>query len=107
MDSAGAQKGRPPRPKRRFSVRSRAEGHLNRRLFGDMRRQAAAARGKLITLLGEEPVLLKKQHLRIKQFYGASENAVKTQNWIALPVDVLLAIARKRLGLEASLYQIL
>ena len=48
-----------------------------------------------------------KQHLRIKQFYGTSENAVKTQIWIAVSVYVLLAIARKRLGLEASLYQIL
>ena len=48
-----------------------------------------------------------KQHLRIKQFYGTSENAVKTQIWIAVSVYVLVAIARKRLGLEASLYQIL
>src|SRR5271167_65175 len=48
-----------------------------------------------------------KQHLRIKAFYGTSENAVKTQIWIAMSVDVLVAIVRKRLGLEASLYQIL
>jgi len=48
-----------------------------------------------------------KQHLRIKAFYGASENAVKTQIWIAVSVYVLVAIVRKRLGLEASLYQIL
>ena len=48
-----------------------------------------------------------KQLLRIKQFYGTSENAVKTQIWIAVSVYVLVAIARKRLGLEASLYQIL
>ncbi len=48
-----------------------------------------------------------KQHLRIKKFYGASENAVKTQIWIAVSVYVLVAIVRKRLGLEASLYQIL
>ena len=48
-----------------------------------------------------------KQHLRIKQFYGTSENAVKTQIWIAVSVYVLVAIVRKRLGLEASLYQIL
>ena len=48
-----------------------------------------------------------KQHLRIKKFYGTSENAVKTQIWIAVSVYVLLAIVRKRLGLEASLYQIL
>ena len=48
-----------------------------------------------------------KQHLRIKAFYGTSENAVKTQIWIAVSVYVLVAIMRKRLGLEASLYQIL
>jgi hypothetical protein len=48
-----------------------------------------------------------KQHLRIKAFYGTSENAVKTQIWIAVSVYVLVAILRKRLGLEASLYQTL
>ncbi len=48
-----------------------------------------------------------KQHLRIKAFYGVSENAVKTQIWIAVSVYVLVAIVRKRLELEASLYQIL
>ncbi len=48
-----------------------------------------------------------KQHLRIKAFYGTSENAVKTQIWIAVSVYVLVAIIRKRLGLETSLYQIL
>jgi hypothetical protein len=48
-----------------------------------------------------------KQHLRIKAFYGTSENAVKTQIWIAVSVYVLVAIVRKRLGLEASLYQVL
>jgi transposase len=48
-----------------------------------------------------------KQHLRIKAFYGTSENAVKTQIWIAVSVYVLVAIVRKRLGLEAGLYQIL
>jgi hypothetical protein len=48
-----------------------------------------------------------KQHLRIKAFYGLSENAVKTQIWIAVSVYVLVAIVRKRLALEASLYQIL
>ena len=48
-----------------------------------------------------------KQHLRIKAFYGTSENAVKTQIWIAVSVYVLVAIIRKRLGLDASLYQTL
>lgn len=48
-----------------------------------------------------------KQHLRIKAFYGTSENAVKTQIWIAVSVYVLLAIIKKRLKLEQSLYTIL
>jgi hypothetical protein len=48
-----------------------------------------------------------KQHLRIKAFYGTCPNAVRTQIWIAVSVYVLVAIMRKRLGLEASLYQIL
>jgi Domain of unknown function (DUF4372)/Transposase DDE domain len=48
-----------------------------------------------------------KQHLRIKSFFGTSENAVKTQIWIAVSVYVLVAIVRKRLGLQVSLYQIL
>ena len=48
-----------------------------------------------------------KMHLRIKAFYGTSENAVKTQIWIAVSVYVLVAIVRKRLGLQVSLYQIL
>ncbi len=48
-----------------------------------------------------------KQHLRIKAFFGTSENAVKTQIWIAVSVYVLVAIVRKRLVLDASLYQIL
>ena len=48
-----------------------------------------------------------KQHLRIKAFYGTTENAVKTQVWIAVSVYVLVAIIKKRLHLEASLYTIL
>jgi hypothetical protein len=48
-----------------------------------------------------------KQHLRIKHFYGTSENAVKTQLWIAVSVYVLVAIVKKRLQLEASLYTLL
>ena len=48
-----------------------------------------------------------KQHLRIKSFYGTSENAVKTQIWIAVSVYVLVAIVRKRLNLQLSLYKIL
>jgi hypothetical protein len=48
-----------------------------------------------------------KQHLRIKAFYGYSENAVKTQIWIAVSVYVLVAIVKKRLALEGSLHEIL
>ena len=48
-----------------------------------------------------------KQHLRIKRFFGTSENAVKSQVWIALAVYVLVAIIRKRLELESSLHSML
>ena len=48
-----------------------------------------------------------KQHLRIKAFYGTSENAVKTQIWTAISIYVLVAIVKKRLGLEKSRYAIL
>jgi len=48
-----------------------------------------------------------KQHLRIKSFYGTSENAVKTQIWIAISIYVLVAIIKKRLNLDLSLYTIL
>jgi IS4 transposase len=48
-----------------------------------------------------------KQHLRIKAFFGTSENAVKTQIWIAVSVYVLVAIVKKRLKLPLTLYQTL
>jgi hypothetical protein len=48
-----------------------------------------------------------KQHLRIKRFYGTSENAVKTQIWIAVSVYVLVAIVKKQLSLDATLYTLL
>ena len=48
-----------------------------------------------------------KQHLRIKAFYGTSPNAVKTQVWIAICVYVLVAIVKKELKLDRSLYEIL
>jgi transposase len=48
-----------------------------------------------------------KQHLKIKSFYGTSENAVKTQIWIAISVYLLVAIAKKRLNIEAPLYTFL
>ena len=48
-----------------------------------------------------------KQHLRIKNFYGTSENALRTQIWIAISVYVLVAIVKKELHLDASLYRML
>jgi len=48
-----------------------------------------------------------KQHLRIKVFFGSSENAVKTQIWIVVSVYVLVAVVKKRLNISASLYEIL
>ena len=48
-----------------------------------------------------------KQHLRIKAFYGTSENAVKTQIWIAISIYVLVAIVKKQLGVDRSLAEIL
>ena len=48
-----------------------------------------------------------KQHLRIKAFYGTTDNAVKTQVWIAISVYVLVAIVKKQLNLDQSLYSIL
>jgi IS4 transposase len=48
-----------------------------------------------------------KQHLRIKKFYGTSENAVKTQIWIAVSTYLLVAIMKKRLKIDLTLYTIL
>ena len=48
-----------------------------------------------------------KQHLRIKSFFGTSDNSVKTQIWIAVTVYVLVAIVKKRLGLKPDLYTLL
>src|SRR6202051_4793610 len=48
-----------------------------------------------------------KMHLRVKAFFGTSENAVKSQIWIAVSVYVLVAIIRKRLNLTRSLYEML
>ena len=48
-----------------------------------------------------------KQHLRMKSFYGTSENAVKSQIWVGLCIYLLVAITKKRLGIECSLYTLL
>jgi hypothetical protein len=49
----------------------------------------------------------KRKHLKIKTFYGTTENAVKTQIWIAISVYVLVAIVKKRMKIDLSLYTIL
>ena len=63
----------------------------------------------IITAKGGPPQSFKwiKQHLRIKSFYGTSENAVKTQIWIAISIYILVAIVKKQLKLEISLYTFL
>ena len=48
-----------------------------------------------------------KQHLRIKRFFGTSENAVKTQVWIAIAIYVLVVIVKKRMKTDSSLYTLL
>ena len=48
-----------------------------------------------------------KQHLRIKSFLGTTENAVKTQVWVAISTYILIAIVKKKLGLDNSLHEIL
>ena len=58
-------------------------------------------------LTGTESALPVQRHLRFKSFLGTTENAVKSQNWIAVCVYVLVVIIRKRLNSEFSLYTIL
>ena len=60
-----------------------------------------------LSLAGRTILQVDQAHLRIKRFYGTTENAVKTQIWIAISVYVLVAIVKKRLNTEASLYTIL
>jgi hypothetical protein len=73
--------------------------------------ERASKRGtQTLTYIGApvpDPTKWIKQHLRIKKFYGTSENAVKSQIWIAVSVYVLVAIVKKRLNLDASLYTLL
>src|SRR5271168_354513 len=60
-----------------------------------------------MSLGGRVVLQMVKQHLRIKAFFGTNESAVKTQIWIAISVYVLVAIAKNRLCVDASLYTIL
>ena len=65
-------------------------------------RSPTASRGTMTRKLS-----VASRHVAYKQFYGTSENAVKTQIWIAVSVYVLVAIVKKRLDLDASLYTLL
>jgi hypothetical protein len=80
----------------------------------DVRRVAGERRSGLLLQMGgvggqyvAQSFRWIKQHLRIKSFFGTSENAVKLQIWIAVSVYVLVAIIKKRLALSRSLYEIL
>src|ERR1700674_3934140 len=94
------------------------DGHYAKRHYPERLRRIRfrhAETGKMLVFLTNNfdlpaltiAALYIKQHLRIKQFYGTSENAVKTQIWIAVSVYVLVAIVKKRLKLAASLYTLL
>ncbi len=93
----------------------RVIGNLEKSLAADRPRsmvQMATGSGKIFTAVSFIYRQLKffkwiKQNLRIKTFYGTSENAVKAQIWIAVSVYVLVSIMKKRLKIEASLYTIL
>ena len=101
-----------------FYSRKRYPSHLRRIRFKDPETQKAFV--FLTNLFGPPPMTICqlykarwqvelffkwiKQHLRIKRFYGTSVNAVKTQIWVAVSVYVLVAIVKKRLELDASLY---
>lgn len=82
-----------------FYVMDRGYLYFERLFSASFRRQLLRA--------GETLFKWIKQHLRIKQFYGTTENAVKTQNWTAVSTYVLVAIVKKRLTVQASLYEIL
>ena len=69
--------------------------------------RSAKAPGQNSIGTGGQYSLGRNKHLRIKVFFGTSENAVKTQIWIAVSVYVLVAIVKKRLNLSASLYEML
>jgi len=102
-----------------------SHSHAGRRSMPRDARNAAGSRAELRRVAGEKRsgLLLRmndvdgqyvaqlfkwiKQHLRVKRFYGHSPNAVKSQIWIAISMYVLVAIVKKRLQLEASLYTLL
>lgn len=97
-----------PAPIRRVKLREPERGR-SLVLLTNNRELPAAAIGELYRRRWQIELFFKwiKQHLRIKAFFGLSENAVRTQIWIAVAVYVLVAILKKRLALDASLYTIL
>ena len=97
-----------PQPLRRVKYRDAATGKTFNFLTNNFAIPAATV-ADLYRCRWQVELFFKwiKQHLRIKSFYGTTENAVKTQIWIAVAVYVLVAIIRKRLGIDASLYTIL
>jgi hypothetical protein len=97
-----------PVPLRRVSYRDPETGHKLDFLTNDFSLPALTI-AQLYRLRWQVELFFKwiKQHLRIKSFFGTSDNAVRTQIWIAISVYLLVAIARKRLGIERDLYTIL
>jgi len=97
-----------PHKLRRIKLKDLAEGHPLVFLTNNFTLPAATI-AELYRNRWEVEVFFKwiKQHLRIKKFYGLSENAVKCQIWIAVSVYLLVAIVRKRLALDASMHSIL
>ena len=97
-----------PHKLRRIKLKDLAEGHPLVFLTNNFTLPAATI-AELYRNRWKVEVFFKwiKQHLRIKKFYGLSENAVKCQIWIAVSVYLLVAIVRKRLALDASMHSIL
>ncbi len=97
-----------PDPLRRIKIRDADTGKAIVLLTNDFALPALTI-GELYRCRWQIELFFKwiKQHLRIKAFFGTSENAVKTQIWIAVTVYVLVAIIKKRLKLDASLYELL
>jgi hypothetical protein len=97
-----------PVPLRRVSYRDPETGQKLDFLTNDFSLPALTI-ARLYRLRWQVELFFKwiKQHLRIKSFFGTSDNAVRTQIWIAISVYLLVAIARKRLGIERDLYTIL
>jgi len=97
-----------PEPLRRVKFRDPETGKMLVFLTNDFELSALVI-AQLYKMRWQVELFFKwiKQHLRIKRFFGRSDNAVRTQIWIAIATYLLVAILRKRLSIEASLYEIL